>query len=59
MPGIQPRNLTDRELVRYAELMNNNGLPKEWADELIKRFEKTWEDRNPPQSERKFKYTPR
>lgn len=39
MQGIQPSRLTDRELVRYAELMNNNGLPKEWADELIKRFD--------------------
>jgi len=35
MPGIQPSSLTAEELVRYAHLKNNDGLPKDWCDALI------------------------
>jgi hypothetical protein len=40
MQGIRPSRLTDRELARYAELLiTDQGLPKEWAEELLQRFE--------------------
>ena len=35
MPRLQPQNLTPSELVHYAELYNENGLPKHWCQELI------------------------
>ena len=41
MHGIQPSSLTPEELVRYAYLGNNDGLPKEWCDALIKALEET------------------
>lgn len=37
--GIQPSSLTPEELVRYAHLKNDNGLPKDWCDALIKALE--------------------
>lgn len=37
--GIQPSSLTPKELVRYAYLKNDNGLPKDWCDALIKALE--------------------
>lgn len=37
--GIQPSSLTPEELVRYAYLKNDNGLPKDWCDALIKLIE--------------------
>ena len=37
--GIQPSSLTPEELVRYAFLKNDNGLPKDWCDALIKALE--------------------
>ena len=39
--GIQPSSLTPEELVRYAYLKNDNGLPKDWCDALIKTLEDT------------------
>jgi len=36
MQGTQPSSLTPEELVRYAYLKNDNGLPKDWCDALIK-----------------------
>ncbi len=41
MPTIQPRSLTDRELVRHAQYMLDKGeaLPKEWQQELVKRLD--------------------
>ena len=35
MSRIQPQNLSPEELVRYAELHNVDGLPKDWCQELI------------------------
>lgn len=40
MQGIRPENLTPRELLRYACLKNDNGLPKDWVDALLKALEK-------------------
>lgn len=48
MSAIQPRSLTDDELLRHAEdklitasLDNNTfGLPLPWQDELVKRLRK-------------------
>ena len=37
--GIQPSSLTPEELIRYAYLKNDNGLPKDWCDALIKALE--------------------
>ena len=34
--GIQPTGLTPEELLKYAYLKNDNGLPKDWCDALIK-----------------------
>jgi hypothetical protein len=40
MHGVRPETLTDRELERYAYLALNaeGGLPKPFAEELLKRF---------------------
>lgn len=40
MQGIQPSGLTPEELVKYAYLKNDNGLPKDWCDALIEALEK-------------------
>jgi len=41
MFSVQPSNLTDKELVRYADqLLAQGQLNEEWQEELIKRFEK-------------------
>jgi hypothetical protein len=40
MFSVQPSHLTDKELVRYADMLLDQGqLNKEWQEELIKRFE--------------------
>lgn len=39
VPGIQPSSLTTEELLKYAHLYNNTGLPKHWVDALIKHLE--------------------
>ena len=44
MQGIQPQNLTNEELVRYARLMPPGQVPSAWVDELIKRLEATLDD---------------
>jgi hypothetical protein len=38
MQSIQPRNLTDEEVLRQVYLMGNEHLPKEWVEELCKRL---------------------
>lgn len=38
-PAVAPRNLSVDELVRYARLYNNTGLPKDWCDALINALE--------------------
>ena len=39
MCGVRPEGLTDRELEKYAYLaMTAEGLPKAYAEELLKRF---------------------
>lgn len=38
MQGIQPQQLTDKELVNYVDLYGIENLPKEWAIEVAKRF---------------------
>ena len=40
MQGIQPRTLTNRELVNYcADAVDDlHGMPKEWQKELLRRF---------------------
>jgi hypothetical protein len=40
MFSVQPSQLTDRELARYADdLLAAGKLPVEWQEELLKRFE--------------------
>jgi hypothetical protein len=40
MQSIQPRNLTNNELIRIAadELDTHDTLPKAWQTELLRRF---------------------
>ena len=40
MLTLQPQNLTDEELLRYAELHvhDSEGLPHDWQRELVSRF---------------------
>ncbi len=38
MQGIQPRNLSDEEILRQVYLMGNEMLPKEWVEELCTRL---------------------
>ena len=41
MFSVQPSNLTDKELIRYADqLLAQEILPKEWQEEILKRLEK-------------------
>jgi hypothetical protein len=40
MQGLQPDKLTHEELLRYAYLeLNEKGLPKPWAEALIRALE--------------------
>jgi hypothetical protein len=40
MFSVHPSNLSDKELVRYADMMLAEGkLPVEWQEEIIKRLE--------------------
>ena len=40
MSGIQPRTLSNKELIRYcADLIGDeDGMPKHWQVELLRRF---------------------
>ena len=38
MQSIQPRNLSDEEVLRQVYLMGNEMLPKEWVEELCTRL---------------------
>ena len=38
MQSIQPRNLSDEEILRQVYLMGNEMLPKEWVEELCLRL---------------------
>jgi hypothetical protein len=40
MQDIQPKNLTDRELLNYAHLFGYDKLPAAWVEELAKRLER-------------------
>ena len=42
--SIQPQNLTDEELVRYAYLQGHDKLPVAWITEILKRFEAQLDD---------------
>lgn len=46
MLGIQPRNMSDRELVHYAWVTGAAQLTPEWVAELIKRLEQKLDDFN-------------
>lgn len=37
LAGLNPRNLTDGELERYANLVPADKLPETWRQEIIKR----------------------
>lgn len=40
MFSVHPSNLTDKELVRYGDMLLAEGkLPVEWQEEIIKRLE--------------------
>jgi len=41
MSGLQPKQLTNEELRRYASLYTFEQLPKEWVEEIVKRFVST------------------
>ena len=38
MQSIQPKNLSDEEILRQVYLMGNEMLPKEWIEVLCERF---------------------
>lgn len=38
MPGIQPHNLTNRELLRHIYIMGFDKVPEDWVKELVKRM---------------------
>ncbi len=38
MQGIQPHNLTNKELLRYIYIMGFDKVPPEWIKELVTRF---------------------
>jgi len=38
MQSIQPKNLSDEEILRQVYLMGNEMLPKEWVEVLCERF---------------------
>jgi hypothetical protein len=38
MQSIQPKNLSDEEILRQVYLMGNEMLPKEWVEELCSRL---------------------
>ena len=40
MQSIQPKNLSDEEILRQVYLMGNEMLPKEWVEVLWERFAK-------------------
>jgi hypothetical protein len=40
MQSIQPKNLSDEEILRQVYLMGNDNLPKEWVEVLCERFAK-------------------
>jgi hypothetical protein len=40
MQSIQPKNLSDEEILRQVYLMGNEMLPKEWVEVLCERFAK-------------------
>ena len=40
MQSIQPKNLSDEEILRQVYLMGNEMLPKEWVEELCERLAK-------------------
>lgn len=46
MSGIQPRTLTNNELIRHSETMiyRDKGLPLPYQQELLKRFTNTSAD---------------
>lgn len=41
MQGIQPQQLSDEELLKYAYLMGYDKLDADWTYELLKRLERT------------------
>ncbi len=38
MQGIQPHNLTNRELLRYMYILGFDKVPPEWIKDLVERF---------------------
>lgn len=44
MSGIRPFQLTNEELVRYANMQPPESLPAEWVAEILKRLEQTLDD---------------
>lgn len=40
VPGLQPSSLSSEELLKYARLHNNTGLPKDWVDAILDHFER-------------------
>jgi hypothetical protein len=44
MQSIQPQNLTNAELLRYAYMQGHDKLPVDWITEIIKRFETLLDD---------------
>ena len=51
MQGIQPRNLTNAELISYGAMFidSHQSMPVEWQRELLRRFKALHpEDKFPP-----------
>jgi len=41
MQSIQPKNLSDEEILHQIYMMGNEMLPKEWVEVLCERFAKS------------------
>jgi hypothetical protein len=40
MQGIQPRSLSNTELIQYAAMLldSHQGMPKDWQHEVLRRY---------------------
>jgi hypothetical protein len=45
MQSIQPKNLSDEEVLKQVYLMGHDMLPKEWVEELCTRLARAIDDK--------------
>ena len=51
MQSTNPKNLSDQELVHYADVLGYETLSPEWVEELAKRLEYRIEEADEPEAE--------